>query len=139
MPRVTTRAITFWSVCPASLRKAIAAQIPFQHVEQGLLEDGRGVGRRQKALLMVLRVFTHIVYFVVPDMLEVVREERFGAAAPAGLIARMGRLRRALTDLAVAAICASIRYIPLWAVEIAALPESAKGPHSEAGGRMSED
>ena len=125
------------TVVPLAL--ALVAQIPFQHVEQGLLEDGRGVGRRQKALLMVLRVFTHIVYFVVPDMLEVVREERFGAAAPAGRVARAGRLRRALTDLAVAAICASIRYIPLWAVEIAALPEPAKGPRPEPGGQVPED
>ncbi len=112
--------VTMLTVVPLAL--ALVAQIPFQRIEQGLLEDGRGVGRRQKAELMILRVFTHIVYFVVPDILEVVREERVGTAAPAG---RIGRLRRSLIDLAAAAICASIRHIPLWAVEIAALPEPA--------------
>ena len=41
--------------------------------------------------------------------------------------ARWARLKRLLIDLSVEAICASIRYIPLWAVEIAALPEPEAG------------
>lgn len=110
------------TVVPLAL--ALVAQVPFQRIEQGLLEDGRGVGRRQKALMIILRVFTHIVYFVIPNILEIVREERFGAQTdPTVPHVRWARLRRLLIDLSVEAICASIRYIPLWAVEIAALPE----------------
>ena len=74
--------------------------------------------------MIILRVFTHIVYFVIPNILEIVREERFGAQTdPTVPHVRWARLRRLLIDLSVEAICASIRYIPLWAVEIAALPE----------------
>jgi hypothetical protein len=116
------------TVVPLAL--ALVAQIPFQRLERGMLVDGRGVGRGRKTLLMVLRVFTHIVYFVVPDMLEVVREERAGAPRPA----RRRGLQRLLVDLAVAAICAALRYIPLWAVEIAALPEPGQGPKPQDPG-----
>jgi hypothetical protein len=114
------------TVVPLAL--ALVAQVPFQYIEQGLLEDGRGVGRRQKTLMIILRVFTHIVYFVIPNILEVVREERFGAHTDTAVPrARWARLKRLLIDLSVEAICASIRYIPLWAVEIAALPEPEAG------------
>jgi len=115
------------------------AVIPFHEMENRLLRTHEGVTRRQKMLLIVLRVFNHIVYYVIPDIMEVVREERlwhFSAKEPlqkGGSSAKASRYGAmsvvfhnaisGLVYLAVEGICASIRYIPVWALEIARLPE----------------
>ena len=113
--------VTMLTVVPLAL--ALVIQVPFQRIEHQLLEGRRGVSRREKALLMSLRVFNHIVYFVIPNILEVMREEHRGGGGPSVRAGRWRHLMRDLVHLAVEAICAAVRYIPLWAVEIAALPE----------------
>ncbi len=111
------------TVIPLGL--ALVASIPFQILEQQVLTGENGISRAEKNLLMVLRVFNHIVHDVIPATLEVVREEwprapGAGQArrrpSPAGLI-------RMMTWLGIAVICCAVQYIPLWAVEIARLPE----------------
>jgi hypothetical protein len=77
---------------------------------------------------MAVRVFNHITFFVIPGLLEVVREEKpFGPLRPD---AETGAGRRGrwlpiagLVQFAVAGICGALRFIPLWAREIAALPD----------------
>jgi hypothetical protein len=110
------------SVIPLAL--SIVASLPFARLEAHLLKDVRGVAPREKKLLMAVRVFNHIAFFVIPNLLEVVREERpVGPRrrTPAGFAPR--RLIAALVQFAVAGICAALRFIPLWAREIAALPD----------------
>jgi hypothetical protein len=121
--------VTMLTVVPLAL--GLVATIPLQAFEQQLLQDRRGVSMHQKRLLMALRVFNHIVYYVIPGVLEVVREERQFAALQAGS-ARAGGgggrfrqavlLMRRLTHVAGEGICAAVQNIPLWAVEIARLP-----------------
>lgn len=117
------------SVIPLAL--AIVASIPFDRLEQRLLRRAGGISAGEKYLLMFIRVFNHIVYFVIPNILEVMREEALlraakeNAALPTGprRIPALGRrLTAGLIQVGVSGICASLRFIPLWAREIDDLP-----------------
>ena len=113
------------AVIPLAL--SIVATIPFGRLEQHLLRDDRGVSRWEKKLLMAVRVFNHIAFFVIPNLLEVVREEMAGGSrrqhASPGLRRRLATLTAGLIQIGVAGICGALRFIPLWAHEIAALPD----------------
>ncbi len=119
-------ALNMLSVIPLAL--SIVATIPFSRLEQHLLKDARGVAPWEKKLLMAVRVFNHITFFVIPNLLEVVREERpFGRlrpeSPPAGRKIALRALVAGLVQIGVAGICAALRFIPLWAQEIADLPD----------------
>ena len=126
--------ITMMTVIPLTL--CIVALVPFHRLENSLLSKPDGVSRVQKYALMFLRVFNHIVYSVIPGILEVVQEERhyrawldaqFGGHHTIVEKIRYRRqmftaLIRDMIQIGVEGICASIQYIPLWAVEISQLP-----------------
>jgi hypothetical protein len=122
------------TVVPLAL--ALVAMIPFNNFERQLLLRPEGISSFQKKMLMVLRVFNHTVFFVVPSLLEVLREERSmiqGQTTPAGndktggiKWSRFKRLGELVTYLAVESICAAVQFIPLWAYEIGRLPEPAE-------------
>ncbi len=119
-------ALNMLGVIPLAL--SIVATIPFGRLEQHLLKDARGVAPWEKKLLMAVRVFNHITFFVIPGLLEVAREEwPFGASpqesAPGGARAGQWALITSLVQFAVAGICGALRFIPLWAREIADLPD----------------
>jgi hypothetical protein len=127
--------LTMLTVVPLAI--SLGASVPVQALEQRLLR-GCAVSPRGKALLMALRVFNHIVFFVIPTILEVVREESVDgrwAPPPAEGEGRGGRwqqLRRLIQTMVVIAtegICSAVQFIPLWAVEIARLP--SEGAHEE--------
>ena len=118
------------SVIPLAL--ALVASIPFDRLEQRLLRRPGGIGRGEKYLLMFVRVFNHIVYFVIPNLLEVMREEALlrrlaGNASPGhrgdGARGWARRLLAGMVHVGVSGICASLRFIPLWAREIDDLPD----------------
>ncbi len=123
------------TVIPLSL--SIVAVLPLQTLEYKLLQNRRGVSGAEKIVLMFLRVFNHIVYFVIPNILEVVSEERqrgrhkpalaghafFSKAYFQNQKLKLCVLLQTMIQLCVEGICASIQYIPLWAVEIAQLPK----------------
>jgi hypothetical protein len=50
--------------------------VPFHELEHKLLQKQLGVSKIEKFFLMSLRVFNHIVYFVIPNILESIRAER---------------------------------------------------------------
>jgi hypothetical protein len=123
-----TLCLTMLTVVPLAL--SLAAALPVQALEQRLLQ-GCTVSPRGKALLMALRVFNHIVFFVIPTILEVVREESVGgrwvpllteAGGVRGWWLRCRRLIRMMVIIATEGICSAVQLIPLWAVEIARLP-----------------
>ncbi|MGD9300183.1 MAG: hypothetical protein PVI13_01325 [Desulfobacterales bacterium] len=132
--------ITMLTVIPLAL--SLVAIIPFQDFEQGMLNTASGVSKIEKWLLMFLRVFNHIVFFVIPTIVETMREEaqykRWAdslmksstTGSLTGKIRLLGRrflvLVKDMTQLGVEGICASIQYIPLWAVEISQLPARTK-------------
>jgi hypothetical protein len=109
------------------------------------LNTASGVSKIEKWLLMFLRVFNHIVFFVIPTIVETMREEaqyKRWADSPmkssttgslTGKIRLLGRrflvLVKDMIQLGVEGICASIQYIPLWAVEISQLPARTKIMH----------
>jgi len=123
-------------VIPLAL--AIVASIPFDRLEQRLLRRAGGISAGEKYLLMFIRVFNHIVYFVIPNILEVMREEALlrmvseNASSPSGT-RRMCFLARRLTagmvQVGVSGICAALRFIPLWAREIDDLPRRKPKKH----------
>jgi hypothetical protein len=127
--------LTMLTVVPLAL--SLVASVPFPSLEQRLLQ-GCAVSLRGKSLLMALRVFNHIVFFVIPTILEVVREESVDgrwALPPAAGEDKYGwwqqgrRLVQTMVIIATEGICSAVQFIPLWAVEIARLP--SKGGHEE--------
>jgi hypothetical protein len=123
-------AITMLTVIPLAL--SMVAVIPFHRIEYRLLQRSQGASTIEKSALMCLRVFSHIFYFVIPNILEVVREERvfsmvtgrrkIPGMAPFPLRGRLALMLRVLIQIGVEGICAAIRYVPLWADEISRLP-----------------
>jgi hypothetical protein len=107
--------------------------LPFHRLESHILQSRHGVGMWQKIVLMFLRVFSHIFYFVIPNILEVIREEGVltgrGLLTPGQinkkppLLKRLRKITQALVYIGVESICSAIRFIPLWADEISMLPD----------------
>ena len=132
--------ITMLTVIPLAL--SMVAIIPFQDFEQGLLNTTTGVSKIEKWSLMFLRVFNHIVFFVIPTIVETMKEEAqfkkwvdssektSSTASLSDKLKLPGRrfsaLIRDMIQVGVEGICASIQYIPLWAVEISRLPGRLK-------------
>jgi hypothetical protein len=132
--------ITMLTVIPLAL--SMVAIIPFHDFEHSLLKKSNGVCRVEKFALMFLRVFNHIVFFVIPNILETMREEsRYKKWAESSLkssstgalggrlrlfTARFAGLIRNMIQVGVEGICSSIQFIPLWAVEISQLPDKSK-------------
>lgn len=126
--------LTMFTVVPLAL--GLVAVIPFGTLEQRLLLRPDGISLFKKKILMVLRVFNHTVFFVIPSLLEVLREERSIVQGGESSIhsatssrygwARLRRLLEVVTYLAVESICAAVQFIPLWAYEIGRLPEPPK-------------
>ena len=129
--------VTMLTVIPLAL--SMVGIVPFQRFEQNLLQNKTGVSRLEKFFLMFLRVFNHIVFFVIPNILETIREEgqyrrwverdlksASQASVPKETIAvkrKLTALIKTMIQLGVEGICASIQFIPLWAVEISQLPD----------------
>ena len=122
-------ALNMLAVIPLAL--GVVAVIPFQKFEQRLLQDPRGVTEFERRLLMGVRVFNHVVFSVIPNTFEIVREERLlercaGASDDGRFWTAVQRLSAVLVQISVAGICGALRFIPLWAQEIAALPSRRK-------------
>lgn len=124
------------SVIPLAL--AIVASIPFDRLVQKLLRRATGISAGEKYLLMFMRVFSHIVYSVIPNILEILREEamlrpalkpRAPETGWRGITARGRHLMAGMVQIGVSGICASLRFIPLWAREIDDLPRRTSKKH----------
>jgi hypothetical protein len=132
--------LTMLTVVPLAL--AMMALLPFHAFEHQLLKRVEGVTPTEKKLLMAIRVFNHIVHDVIPNILEVTREEHphghwFWTGPGAGSESAAGRrfgaggrrfaaLFSDMIQIGVEGICAAVQYIPLWAVELSQLPERKK-------------
>lgn len=124
----TKLCVTMLSVIPLAL--ALVAVVPFGSLESRLLMHPDGVTARQKSILMVLRVFNHIAFAVLPGTLEILREEGLADGQRLRIQAECRGVKAVAADtlndivhLAVGTICAALQYIPLWAHEIGRLPE----------------
>lgn len=129
-------ALNMLAVIPLAL--ALVAAVPFSRIEQRLLANEAGIAAWEKYLLMFVRVFHHTVYSVIPNLLDVMREEALlqvvpspGGRSEGGLTlkTRMRRLTAGLIQVALSGICAALRFIPLWAREIDDLPHRSFNPH----------
>lgn len=132
-PHYVALVINMLVVIPLAL--SLVLTIPFSRFETRLLRRHDGVTRREKYTLMMLRVFNHIAFSVIPAALEVVREERWGdlgrrfrrrSRGEAAASHRMGSTVAGLVHLASTCICSALCFVPLWALEIAGLPERAR-------------
>lgn len=128
-PHYVGLALNMLGVIPLAL--AMVASVPIDRLEQRLLRREKGISVGEKYLLMFTRVFHHTVYFVIPNILEVIREEALLGAAFKNATALNhatrfrtwgARLTAGLVQVAVSGICASLRFVPLWAREIDDLP-----------------
>ena len=124
-PHYVALCVTMLTVVPLAL--GLVVTLPMGALEQSLLKSQNGVSRLEKCLLMFLRVFNHILFVVIPNIIEVVREERrydlSGGRRPS-----VSALIREMVNLAIAGICAAVQFIPLWALEISQLPERSRPP-----------
>jgi hypothetical protein len=136
-PHYVMLSITILTVVPLAL--SMVTLVPFHEFEQKLMKNKHGVSMFEKCILICLRVFNHIIYFVIPNILEVVREEaqymRWAKQPDNTLISRFKCLIKDMTQIGIEGICASIQYIPLWAVEIAQLPDKNRDQARESGDR----
>ena len=142
--------ITMLTVIPLGI--AMVAAVPFQAIERNVFTSQTGFTRPRKYFLMFVRVFIHIAFFVIPNMLEVIREESlFGNhrskaenQKPDIRPGRRGRLwhlkhrlemiLKVFIQIGVEGICSSIQYVPFWAVEISKLPDKRRrGQSSDEG------
>jgi hypothetical protein len=124
--------ITMLTVIPLSL--AIVAVLPFGSFEQHLLQRKNGVSSMEKRFLIAVRVFNHTVFDVLPNILEVLREEsgqgsKFKESHEntnnyilKKIVRRPMKMILMMIQISVEGICTTIQYIPLWAVEISQLP-----------------
>lgn len=119
-------AVNIATVVPLAL--ALVSLVPFAALETRLLRDPRGVTRCEKFLLMALRVFNHVLFDVMPDIVQAVGEEMRFALHDR----RRRRVRRRpfwsgmvrlISFAALTAVAKALEYIHLWTVEISALPE----------------
>lgn len=125
--------VTMLTVIPLAL--SIVILMPFNLIEQRLLQGTTGVTAMEKRLLIAIRVFNHIVFEVLPTILEVLREESYLNRSPDDsrievdkfslqkIRRELKRINSKMVQIGVEGICAAIQYIPLWAVEISQLPE----------------
>lgn len=137
-PHYVALAVNMLGVIPLAL--SLVLSVPYSRLEAGLLRKSGGVSRLEKYAMMALRVFNHIAFSVIPAALEVVREEGKGALpgadkrggflpnAPGGSGIRIRMVVEELIHLTSTCICSALRFIPLWAVEIAQLPERDRDP-----------
>lgn len=118
--------ITMLAVIPLAL--GTVALIPFRQIEARLLSRVDGLSLPQKAVVMLLRVFNHLLFFIMPQVLEAIREEQqTQKKEPSiGLIQRMRQIILQMIFLSVYAISSALHQIPMWAVEIARLPKKRK-------------
>jgi hypothetical protein len=132
--------ITMLTVIPLAL--SLVAIVPFQDFEQNMLSRETGVSKLEKFALMFLRVFNHIVFFVIPSIVETMKEEaqykKWVDSSVRGsstislrgklslLVRRFNALIKGMIQVGIEGICSSIQYIPLWAVEISQLPGRSK-------------
>jgi hypothetical protein len=80
-PHYLALALNMLTVIPLAV--AMVMTLPLERAETALLRSGRPVSPVRKGALMALRVFNHVTFFVIPEILEIVREERM--LAPQGL------------------------------------------------------
>ena len=114
--------ITMLAVIPLAL--GIVALIPFRQIEARLLTQIHGLSLPQKAVVMLLRVFNHLLFFIMPQLLEAIREEQqMQNRAPIGFKERVRQIVIQMIFLSVYAISSALHQIPMWAVEIARLPK----------------
>jgi hypothetical protein len=149
-PHYLSVCITMLTVIPLAL--SLIGVVPFQRFEQKLLQNSAGVSKLEKCIFMFLRVFNHIVYFVIPNILETVREEGHyrqwtkNEQMPPGdsagvkktwiIKSKILTLKNEMVQLAVESICAAIQFIPLWAVEISQLPGKKRAKGDDYAGKI---
>ncbi len=129
-------AVTMLTVIPLSL--SMVAVLPLNAIELLLLQRTDGVSPMEKRLLMAIRVFSHVIFDVLPSILEVLREERYrpgpllknNSNTTTQLFIRWKENIRVIISkmiqIGVQGICSAIQYIPLWAIELSQLPQRNK-------------
>ncbi len=118
--------VTMLAVIPLAL--GTAALIPFRQIEARLLTRVDGLSLPQKATVMLLRVFNHLLFFIMPQVLEAIREEQQTQKNELSMRfkERIRQIVVLMIFLSVYAISSALHQIPMWAVEIARLPEKRK-------------
>ncbi|NNG00097.1 MAG: hypothetical protein HKM93_12005 [Desulfobacteraceae bacterium] len=141
-PHYAKLCVTMLTVVPLAL--SLVAAFPFGALEQKMLIHSRGITPIRRTGLMILRVFNHIAFYVIPNILEVMREEQIlqqwampDSHANGPKSRRPGRVKQFkhrvaflmgfLISMAIEGICSAVQNIPLWAYEIAQLPDRRPG------------
>lgn len=126
--------INMYTVVPISL--TIMSFIPVAKLENSIIQAKKEINIVKKALLMFLRVVNHILYQVIPTIMQIMNEEKSDRKSMFSrdvlvqeanseslkmLFRNVRLLLVDIWDICVATICLSIEYIPIWAIEISKL------------------
>jgi hypothetical protein len=126
--------VTMLTVVPISI--AVISSVPFKKYELLLLNQMRGISIFERILLMGSRVFNHVYFDVIPNIILVKKEERhkktqfsIDEVLDDALLEKGKKLKQKvirifleMTNTSAACICLSLEHIPLWALEISNLP-----------------
>lgn len=120
--------INMLSVIPLGI--ALVSLVPAAALEARLMRNTAGINLPQKILLMAMRVFNHVVFAVMHEVMQAALEElRFNNYLYKARLIGKKRRRRFLKNLlqkfmfmALTALCLSLKYIHFWTAEISALP-----------------
>jgi len=137
-PRYISLLINMYTVVPLAI--AFMSILPFKEYENYLLRRFKGISLFEKILLIITRVFNHIIYYVAPNILRVIKEEKRNNDIyySANLVEeatvknyqsirlKFRKLLIVFFDLSLCSICFSIEYVPLWVLEISNLPSKKK-------------
>jgi len=132
-PHYVSLLVRLFSVVPIAI--AVVATIPVREYECVLLKRMTGVSTFERIILMVSRVLSHVIYTVLPTIVQIMKEERYARKAypvkemledsvmkSTKFRRRVSRVIAEILTIGVSFICCSLEYIPLWAQEISRLP-----------------
>lgn len=121
------------AVVPISI--ALISAIPIQEYETNLLNSYKGVTSFEKKILIGTRIFNHIIYTVLPNIVLIWREEKNINKLTIEYVIEdtfLRKLKKVLdiikkkileySYLLLTLLINSIEFIPLWAIEINNLP-----------------
>lgn len=117
--------ISMFIFIPLSIGLIALLRGPAKEYERHMILQYQGISLGRKRLLIGCRILVHLLFSVVPALVEVIREEKVLGRIRRSSKIRIDELRASawlLLRIVCHAVCETLQYIPLWVSEIAALP-----------------
>lgn len=116
---------------------AFVSAIPIREFENNLLQECKGVSSFEKKMLISSRIFNHIIYIVIPKLLQIKKEENnlneitFEDFIEDSFLSNLSNISllikkkiQEFINLLIILVVESLEFIPLWSIEINELPNN---------------